>query len=781
MVFPRLLAKRPPDGTNASADHLLSNHLEAVAGAMRAILDASGDDQLRAIGLSPDHWRAIFARICLASAILHDLGKANDHFQGMIYSARMEPQGIRHEWMTVLLVGSSPLKEWLSPYFENQTEWRLCLWAISGHHPKDGRSSPPEEAAKGCSDLRTFTLTNHPDFSACLRVIAKVLDLRAVAPALPAVAWPLINLTQSPSSAFELLRDSNIDWRETFEDELSTDWKRLLAAAKATLMAADVAGSAIPDSNEIQGRDRWIADILSARPESADLRAICAARLSDRITHQILAPRPFQTCVAQAAGRVVFVRAGCGSGKTLAAWMRAAAQWTGRRVWFCYPTTGTATEGYRDYLFDAEDAATPAGYKLFHSRSRMDRTIILDAPDDVDPLSRIASLESWGTAVSCCTVDTVLGVMQNHRRGLYSWPALAQSAFVFDEIHAFDDRLFGALLRFLRDLPGVPCLLMTASLPDSRLRQLRDLLADQGERMAEISGPDDLEIEPRYHHAAPSGSSSVIMQSTLNAAATEWSKGGKVLWVANTVARAMEAARALSALTGEEVAVYHSRFKYPDRVIQHRRLIEAFASPASAIAVATQVAEMSLDLSATLLVTDLAPVPSMIQRLGRLNRRAVTGSGMATMPFIVLEPMNEDGKLLHLPYIEESLEATRAWLSTLGAGPLSQRDLAAAWHSEESGSLQFEPSAWMDGGPSTQVMPLRDLQPGMPVILDEDAAYVAKEPGGLAACLIPMTMPPGGLARVDKWARCPGRGYNIRIAPPDAIHYSPTLGASWNQ
>ena len=26
---------------------------------------------------------------------------------------------------------------------------------------------------------------------------------------------------------------------------------------------------------------------------------------------------------------------------------------------------------------------------------------------------------------------------------------LAQSAFVFDEIHAFDDRLFGALLRFL--------------------------------------------------------------------------------------------------------------------------------------------------------------------------------------------------------------------------------------------------------------------------------------------------------------------------------------------
>ena len=150
------------------------------------------------------------------------------------------------------------------------------------------------------------------------------------------------------------------------------------------------------------------------------------------------------------------------------------------------------------------------------------------------------------------------------------------------------------------------------------------------------------------------------------------------------------------------------------------------------------------------------------------------------MPFIVLEPSSEDGKSLPLPYTEESLQAARAWLTTLGAGPLSQRDLTEAWHSEEGEPLQFEPSAWMDGGPSTQVMPLRDLQAGMPVILKEDAVYVANEPGGLAACLIPMTMPPGGLARAETWSRCPGRGYNIRIAPPDAIRYSPTLGASWS-
>src|SRR5439155_18622627 len=115
-----------------------------------------------------------------------------------------------------------------------------------------------------------------------------------------------------------------------------------------------------------------------------------------------------------------------------------------------------------------------------------------------DAAARLDALRAWKTPVVACSVDTVLGLVQNNRRGLFGWPALAQAAFVFDEIHAYDDRLFGALLRFLRDLPGLPVLLMTASLPTARLTALQQCVAERGVQLSIIEGPADLEGRLRY-------------------------------------------------------------------------------------------------------------------------------------------------------------------------------------------------------------------------------------------------------------------------------------------
>src|SRR5262249_21317858 len=198
-----------------------------------------------------------------------------------------------------------------------------------------------------------------------------------------------------------------------------------------------------------------------------DLQAIVDHRLKGNTS------RDFQTAVASSKHRVSFVKAGCGTGKTLGAYMWAANNHPTRRLYFCYPTTGTATEGFKDYLFEPDGELGGIGAKLFHSRRDVDFEIILTTGKDTeltkaDAVARLESLEAWSTPIVACTVDTVLGLMQNNKRGLFAWPALAQSAFVFDEIHAYDDRLFGALLRLLKSVPGLPVLLMTASLPAAR-------------------------------------------------------------------------------------------------------------------------------------------------------------------------------------------------------------------------------------------------------------------------------------------------------------------------
>ncbi|MCA9038649.1 MAG: hypothetical protein KDA91_26200, partial [Planctomycetaceae bacterium] len=203
----------------------------------------------------------------------------------------------------------------------------------------------------------------------------------------------------------------------------------------------------------------------------------------------------------------------------------------------CYPTTGTATEGFRDYLVDDEG---DLGAELFHSRASVDWEMLMpsaqgkdDDSDASEQLDRIESLAAWSTPIVSCTVDFVLGLIQNHRRGLYAWPALTRSAFVFDEIHAYDDRLFSSLLQFIKAMHGLRLLLMTASLPEHRKRMLERLL---GDRMEIISGPDEIEMLKRYHRGRlvdvhdPLDAGHPSPSPLLEHVRGELECGGKVLW-----------------------------------------------------------------------------------------------------------------------------------------------------------------------------------------------------------------------------------------------------------
>jgi CRISPR-associated endonuclease/helicase Cas3 len=456
---------------------------------------------------------------------------------------------------------------------------------------------------------------------------------------------------------------------------------------------------------------------------------------------------------------VTLVSAGCGSGKTTAAYLWAARRANGRKLFFCYPTTGTATEGYAGYAFQDDIPSA-----LIHSRAEVDLQDVLGTPEDDDRQLRIEALAAWDVPLVVCTADTVLGLVQNNRAGLFALPAIANGGFVFDEVHAYDDRMFGALLRFIGAFRGAPLLLMTASLQAHRLEGVRRLCGESGQSFGIVEGPGDLEQIPRYR----------LVRSTLKAAWSEVARalvsGKRLLWVVNTVDRAVQLYQQVRDRGDWPVVAYHSRFRYADRVRKHKAVVDAFGSSRGPfLAITTQVCEVSLDLSADLLVTDLAPVPAMIQRLGRLNRFVAPEAPANPRSALVLTPPHP------APYEQSDLELAVQWLDRLGPGALSQADLATAWSAlTAEDQCEAGGSAWLDGGPVSEQRPLRELGATIPVVRSEDADAAGRDRVEAVRSTIPMLLRP--VAR--EWPGWRRLGV-ARVAPAGRIAYSEDWGAAW--
>ena len=95
--------------------------------------------------------------------------------------------------------------------------------------------------------------------------------------------------------------------------------------------------------------------------------------------------------------------------------------------------------------------------------------------------------------------------------------------------------------------------------------------------------------------------------------------------VLNTVKKAQELAKICIDEFGQEnVSLLHSSFIATDRYQKEKELIETIGKngdrPKFKIIIGTQVIEQSLDIDFDLLITDLAPMDLILQRMGRLHR-----------------------------------------------------------------------------------------------------------------------------------------------------------------
>ncbi len=361
-------------------------------------------------------------------------------------------------------------------------------------------------------------------------------------------------------------------------------------------------------------------------------------------------PRPLQTAVIDSvattnAPLLLVIEAPMGEGKTEAAlWVALAQSLLGDRgLYFALPTQATANGLFprvRSFLeeFAVEGAADP---QLVHGGLK--KKLLEVAPKGIDGGRQDGLSSAWFgqrkrgliAPVGVGTIDQALiGVLEAKHRFVRLF-ALADRTVVLDEVHAYDAYTSGLIERLVEWLGalGSSVVLMSATLPAGlRDRLVRAwagkdvqipalpyprLICMQGNgpvtgqtfspsqtREVRVVGVDDAQVIPNALAAA--------------------SNGAAVLIVCNTVTRAQARYRELVA-AGVQVRLFHARYPAEERLRRESDVIETYGPAGSGVArpgilIATQVVEQSLDVDFDVLISDLAPMDLLFQRMGRLHR-----------------------------------------------------------------------------------------------------------------------------------------------------------------
>jgi len=184
------------------------------------------------------------------------------------------------------------------------------------------------------------------------------------------------------------------------------------------------------------------------------------------------------------------------------------------------------------------------------------------------------------------------------------------SRLVIDELQSYDPITLAFIVQGLEVLAqnGGKFLVMTATFPE--------FLRERFESMGVVFKTFNTQEKP-YHHVQ------VIDDSIDNYVEKmiELSQKAKVLVVVNTVRKAIELKEKFKEAGLQNVKLLHSRFILKDKKEKEREVMEFFNSQEKGLWITTQLAEVSLDLDADYLFTELSTADSLIQRMGRCNRK----------------------------------------------------------------------------------------------------------------------------------------------------------------
>jgi CRISPR-associated endonuclease/helicase Cas3 len=228
---------------------------------------------------------------------------------------------------------------------------------------------------------------------------------------------------------------------------------------------------------------------------------------------------------------------------------------------------------------------------------------------------------------------------------------LSHKVLIFDEVHAYDaymNEIFSTLLQWLR-MVGTSVIILTATLPESTKNALVNAYTGRLDPLNDVSFPRITIADNTHTQVLNAGNPENRnvkltwidrdVETIAELLENRLIGGGCAAVVCNTVKRAQQIFTRLRQNIPEDDTVmilFHSSYPFGWRKQIEDRVLELFGKdrssrPFKAVLVATQVIEQSLDLDFDLMVTDLAPIDLLIQRIGRLHRHQ---AGEGRPPFL---------------------------------------------------------------------------------------------------------------------------------------------------
>lgn len=486
-------------------------------------------------------------------------------------------------------------------------------------------------------------------------------------------SWEKVPLLNTDDINLEYLQDYNkksgygeikltISWQEYLENlrnfrknshrdkfrgkdkskEINSCFKAHYCFMLSLITAADGIASSLEARNVDEGLFKEEVDKLFPDPKRLSEKISLTININDLTEIQKMVVAKSYSSID--GYKPLIIEAPCGEGKTLASllWAKKLFE-TGKinRVIFTLPTQITSNNMYQEFSTDYGIPKKWVG--LYHSE--LMSFLIDEKEDDLEGIKYKNSIYSKPFTIS--TIDhLLLSLVNGYKFAPRAFGNLQSSLIVIDELHYYDAHTVGmikCLCTILRDLK-IPHIIMSATIPNILKREFSsyaEIQSNGKDNKGAIKSPYNFV----FHKKPLLSDDHQEKVATISEEFIELihkSNEKNIGVIVNTVPKSKCLFKTLrDEFPKMQILLYNSEFMRKDRVIKEKlvkilgkridkkltdkeiRLCEehGFDPKKPIIFIGTQVAEISLNISFDIILSDLAPLDALFQRGGRLHRK----------------------------------------------------------------------------------------------------------------------------------------------------------------